>query len=523
MLVDSIERITEPAAQVRQLGLANDEAAPALVFDPRLPGTEMPEAEWRPRSFTVGPIPGRDEDIAYAPVSSLSAWIRSGELTSTRLTRLYLDRIERIAPALECMVTVTAELALRQAEEADREIGAGRYRGPLHGVPYGAKDLFDTANIRTTWGAEPYRERVPESNAAVIDRLTEAGAVLLGKTALGALAYGDLWFDGLTRNPWNPEEGSGGSSAGSGAAVAAGLMPFALGTETLGSIENPASRNGIPGLRPTFGRVSRHGAMALCWSLDKVGVLARTSEDCLQVLDLLNGLDERDPGSIAVPLAYDASLAVDGARVGYDPAWFEQDDMPDTVANIPNILREINVELTEIQLPDLPFSGMVPILHAEAAAAHEGLVLGGDVDRLRGQTPLAWPNSIRRARFISAVDLIQAQRLRRKVMQEMDIIYAGLDAIVGPGLMNPALSTPMTLITNFTGQPSLTIPTGYIESPARRSALVAPEFYGAESSGEARRVPVSVGLWGRLFEEGRLVRLGTELERALNIVERPPV
>ena len=523
MLVETIDQILGPASQVRELGLANDGPAPALVFDPRLPQTVLPDPLWQLGESVAPRLPGDEEDIAFASVRTLSAWLRSGQLSSTRLTGIYLERIERYGGKLQCMITVTRELALQQAAQADREISAGNYRGVLHGIPYGAKDLFDTADIRTTWGATPYKDRVAVTNAAVIDRLDEAGAVLLGKTALGALAYGDLWFDGLTRNPWNLEEGSGGSSAGSGSAVAAGLMPFALGTETLGSIENPASRNGVAGLRPTFGRVSRYGAMVLCWSLDKVGVLARTAEDSLLVLQNIRGADTRDPGTFDAPLAYDDRQPIDGMRVGYDPAWFQAEGMPDAVRGSVDVLALLGIELVELKLPELPYPGMMPILHTEAAAAHEQLTLSGDDDLLRGQTPLAWPNSIRRARFVSAVDLIQAQRFRRRVMEEMHELFADLDAVVGPGLMNPGLSTPMTLITNFTGQPSLTIPVGFTEAAARRSDLVAPAYYGAASSGVAHRVPVSVGLWGRLFEEGRLVRIGTELEHSLNITGRPSV
>ena len=521
MMIDTIGQQIRHAQQVRNLNIKNDYYAPATVFDPRLPGTTMPPPLWNREPYEkLPPVPGNEEDIAFAPVTLLSEWIRTKKVSSRHLTGIYLQRIRKFAPALECMVTVTEKLAIEQAEQADREISSGSYRGPLHGIPYGAKDLFDTRDIRTTWGAMPFKDRIARQDAAVIEKLNQAGAVLLGKTTLGALAFNDLWFDGLTRNPWNTEEGSGGSSAGSGSAVAAGLMPFALGTETLGSIEVPASRNGVVGLRPTFGRVSRYGAMVLCWSLDKVGALCRSVEDSMLVLSAINGYDARDSGSIEAPVAFDNAAPVRGMRVAYDPAWFSA-NIAESVRRIPDIAKKLGVELLEIKLPDLPYASMISVMQAEAAAAFDDLVLENKDNTLRGQKPWAWPNSMRQARFISAVDLIQAGRFRRQVMELMDDIFTDIDAIIGPDITVMGQDNFMPVITNFTGHPSLTLRAGFIRSSARRGPFDDLKYYDAPS-GKKKKIPVAFTLWGSLFEEGRLCRIGIEIEKELNINKLRP-
>lgn len=519
LLVETIGAQIEEAEALRGLAIKNDGPAPALTFDPRVPGTRMPRALWRPSNASPPPLPSSDTDIAFAPLTRLAGWIKSGQLGSRRLTEIYLRRIERLVPKLECMVTVTADLALRQADRADREIAAGKYRGPLHGIPFGAKDLLDTRDIATTWGAMPYKDRVATRNARVIDLLEAQGAVLLGKTTMGALAYGDLWFGGLTRNPWNPEEGASGSSAGSGSSVAAGLMAFALGTETLGSIASPSTRNGVVGLRPTFGRVSRSGAMALCWSMDKIGPMCRSVEDAILVLGALNGADADDPSTVDAPLAFDAGAQIQGRHVGFVPAWFEGEDVPAAAREALGAARRLGLELVEIDLPDLPYGSMILILIAEAAASMEELTLSGRDDLLRGQTGNAWPNIFRRARLVSAVDLVQLQRFRRQVMNIMHEKFDGLDAIIGP-----SLATPMLPITNYTGHPALTIRAGFIESEARRSAYIIPEHYGPPPSGKKFKVPVSVTLWGPLYEDGAICRIGMALERELGVQHmRPPM
>ena len=521
MMIGTVEQQVLRAKQVRNLKIKNDYYAPATVFNPRLPETRLPAPAWKRETHEkLPPVPGNEEDIAFAPVTLLSEWIRTKKLTSRDLTGIYLGRIRKFAPRLECMVTVTEKLALEQAEQADREISSGSYRGPLHGIPYGAKDLFDTKDIRTTWGAMPFKDRIARQDAAVIEKLKQAGAVLLGKTTLGALAFNDLWFDGLTRNPWNTEEGSGGSSAGSGSAVAAGLMPFALGTETLGSIEVPAARNGVVGLRPTFGRVSRYGAMVLCWSLDKAGALCRSVEDSMLVLNAINGYDSRDSGSVEAPVAFDNTASIKGMRVAYDPAWFAA-KIPGPVRRIPDMVKKLGVELVEIKLPDLPYASLVSVMQAEAAAAFDDLVRENKDDTLRGQKPWAWPNSMRQARFIPAVDLIQADRFRRQVMELMDDIFTGIDAIVGPDITAMGQGNFMPVITNFTGHPSLTLRAGFIRSSARRGPFDDLKYYDAPS-GKKKKVPVAFTLWGPLFEEGKLCRIGMEIEKELNINKLRP-
>lgn len=518
LIIEAIGGQIDQAKAIRALKIPNDGPAPALTFDPRLPDTRMPKARWKRRESTAK-LPDREEDIAFAPVTALARWIESGRLSSRKLTEIYLNRIEKYAPKLECMVTVTSELALRQADAADREIAAGRYRGSLHGMPYGAKDLFDTDGIAITWGATPYKDRVATRDAAVIERLNEAGAVLLGKTTLGALAYGELWFGGLTRNPWDTEEGSSGSSAGSGSGVAAGLMAFALGTETLGSIASPTTRNGIVGLRPTFGRVSRYGAMALCWSMDKIGAMCRSVEDTAIVLRAINGYDPRDASSIGAALDFDGTATVAGLRVGYAPQWFEDETTPGDTRKALGAAGRAGLELVEIELPDWPYQSLLAILFVEAAASMEELTLSGRDDLLRGQTRDAWPNVFRRARFIPGIDLVQADRFRRQVMAMVQDKFRGLDAIMGPGL-----STPMLLITNYTGNPALTLRAGFTEAEARRPEFIEQQMYGAPASGRKYKVPVSLTLWGPLFEDGKICRIGMALEKELSVQHlRPPL
>ncbi len=439
----------------------------------------------------------------------------TGQITSRELTELYLERIERYGDMLECFVTVTANLARQQADQADRERAIGQVRGPLHGIPYGVKDLLDTTDIPTTWGAEPYKDRVATSDGAVVRRLRDAGAVLLGKTTLGALAWGDVWFGGETRNPWNPKEGASGSSAGSGSATAAGLCSFGIGTETLGSIVSPSDRNGLTGLRPSFGRVSRVGAMALCWSLDKIGPMCRYAEDTAMVLSALNGYDEFDTGSIDMGFAYDGRQSVTDLTIGYDPAWFEGDDVQATDLEALDVVRNLGATIKIISLPDLPVNEIMSALGVESAAAFEELTLSGRDDLLRRQIDNAWPNSFRQARYFSAVDFVQGDRLRRSVMQDTHEFFSQVDVVFGPSFGNPMLS-----LTNFTGQPCLTLRAGF-EEITPRSLFNHPENDTDET---LHRIPRSVTLWSSLFEEGKLITVGRALEVALGVAnERPPL
>jgi Asp-tRNA(Asn)/Glu-tRNA(Gln) amidotransferase A subunit family amidase len=462
-------------------------------------------------------MPSRDEDIAFAPVASLSRWIEKRALSSERLTRIYLARLERFQPTLRCTITLTGDLALDQARKADAEIAGGRYRGPLHGIPWGGKDLLDTAGIPTTYGAEPFRDRVPKADAAVVARLHQAGAVLVAKLSLGALALNDVWFGGQTMNPWLLEEGSGGSSAGPGAATAAGCVGFSVGSETGGSIIGPSMRCGVTGLRPTYGRVARTGAMTLCWSLDKLGPMTRGVEDAMLVLAAINGPDPGDVSSVASHLEFDAAGSVQGLRVGYFPAWMKE--APATAVDLAALetARRLGMVPVEVALPDWPYSSLNVVLFAEAAAAFEDLTLARGIDALRMQVPDAWPNTFRQSRFLSAVDFVQADRLRRMVALEMTRIFRDTDLLLVPSLRDEILT-----ITNFTGHPSLTLRAGFIEVDKARSDWAPDPAHPLPTFSPKRRVPHGVTLIGKLFDEGTIGRAGVALEKAFGVAgERP--
>jgi Asp-tRNA(Asn)/Glu-tRNA(Gln) amidotransferase A subunit family amidase len=465
-----------------------------------------------------GPLPGKDEDIAFATVTHLSLWIERRQLSSERLTTLYLDRLERFNPKLHCVITLTREHALEQARNADREIAAGKYRGPLHGIPWGAKDLLDTAGIATTYGAEPFRNRVPSKNAVVVDRLNQAGAVLVAKLSLGALALNDVWFGGQTMNPWLLEEGSSGSSAGPGAATAAGLVAFAMGSETGGSIVSPSMRCGITGLRPTYGRVARTGAMTLCWSLDKLGPMARSVEDTLLVLNTISGPDPGDLSSVPSKLDFDANAPVQGLRVGYFPQWMKQEPATDVDRAALAAVKKAGMVPVEVSLAEWPYDSLDIILFAESAAAFEELTLSSKVDELKMQVPDGWPNTFRQSRFLSAVDFVQADRLRRKVAIEMARIFSQVDL-----LLVPSLRDEMLTVTNFTGHPSLTLRAGFVEVSTARTDWAPDPARPLPTFEPPRRVPHGVTLIGRLFDEGTLGQAGIALEQKFAVAgERPP-
>jgi Asp-tRNA(Asn)/Glu-tRNA(Gln) amidotransferase A subunit family amidase len=494
--------------------------APYSQWNPVLPGlTGLPERDRLVRSDRdPGPLPKSEPAIAFAPVWKLSRWIETHQLTSERLTRIYLKRIERFDPKLRCVITLTRDLALAQAKQADQEIAAGNYRGPLHGIPWGAKDLLDTAGIPTTYGAEPYRNRVPAADAAVVKRLRAAGAVLLAKLSLGALALNDVWFGGQTMNPWLLEEGSGGSSAGPGAATAAGLVAFAIGSETEGSIVGPTMRCGLTGLRPTFGRVPRTGAMTLCWSLDKLGPMTRSVEDTMLVLQAISGPDAGDLASVASHLDFEAGGRIAGLRVGYFPKWMTEDPATEVDRDAVHHLQELGMRPLEVSLPDWPYDGLNPILFGESAAAFEDITLSRQIDTLRMQTPDAWPNTFRQSRFISAVDFVQADRFRRRVAQEMQQLLSQVDL-----LLVPSLRDEMLTIGNFTGHPSLTLRAGFVHVTQARSDWAPDPEHPLPTFKSPRRVPYGITLVGRLFEEGTIARVGLALERKLGVAgESPP-
>ena len=493
--------------------------APATRWDPMLPGlASVPSRDkFVGSSIPAIPLPNHDEDIAFAPVTQLSGWIEKRQLSSERLTRIYLGRLERFNPKLRCAITITRDLALQQAKQADEEISQGKYRGPLHGIPWGAKDLLDTAGIPTTYGAEPYRDRVPNEDAEVIKRLQAAGAVLVAKLSLGALALNDIWFGGQTMNPWLLEEGSSGSSAGPGAATAAGLVGFSIGSETGGSIVSPSMRCGVTGLRPTYGRVPRTGAMTLCWSLDKLGPMTRGVEDVMLVLAAISEPDAGDTASVPSHLDFDANASVKGLRVGYFPAWMKEPPATEVDRAALDTVKSVGMQLVEVSLPDWPYDSLNLILFAEGAAAFEDLTLSGGLSQLKAQVPDAWPNLFRQARFLSAVDFVQADRLRRKVAQEMARIFSEVDL-----LLVPSLRDEMLVITNFTGHPSLTLRAGFVEVRKARSDWAPDPDHPLPTFSAPRRVPHGVTFIGRLFDEGTLGAAGIALERALGVASERP-
>ena len=509
------ERRTGP----KKLAIGED-VAPATLWNPMLPGLKTyPAANVFVRSAaSATALPTNEEDIPFATVTQLSRWIQSRQLTSERLTEIYISRMQRFDPKLRCVITLAKDHALEQARQADKEIAAGKYRGPLHGIPWGGKDLLDTAGIATTWGAEPYRDRVPTKDAAVVARLNAAGAVLVAKLSLGALALNDIWFGGQTMNPWLLEEGSSGSSAGPGAATAAGLVGFAIGSETGGSIVSPSMRCGVTGLRPTFGRVPRTGAMTLCWSLDKLGPMARGVEDTMLVLNAITGPDPEDLYSVPSKLDFDAGASVTGLRVGYFPAWMKDAPATDVDRAALETVKKVGMTPVAVSLPDWPYDSLNLILFAEGAAAFEELTLSHKVDELKAQVPDAWPNCFRQARFLSAVDFVQADRMRRMVAQQMARIFADVDL-----LLVPSLRDEMLVISNNTGHPSLTLRAGFVEVSEARSDWAPDPKHPLPKFSPPRRVPHGVTLIGRLFDEGTVAQAGLALEKAFGVAgERPP-
>ncbi|MGI9357701.1 MAG: amidase [Rhizobiaceae bacterium] len=518
-MVGNLSGQIESTVARRKVTMANS-VPMASRFDPRLPDFSMPDVS---DSQFLGrhsaPLPDSDEDIAFATLPHLAAWIASGQITSRRLTDIYLARIAALNTKLECFAIVTPEIAQAEADAADKLTSQGTNLGPLHGIPYGLKDLFDTKGITTGWGAEPYQHRVPECDARIVTMLRNAGAVLLGKTTLGALAYNDLWYGGWTRNPWNRNEGSSGSSAGSASAAAAGLCGFSIGTETLGSITSPSQRCGTTGLRPTFGRVSRAGGMALCWSLDKIGPICRGVEDTAMVLAAINGADVADRCTIKAPFSFDANHDIDGMRLGYLPEAFGEGATDVDHAALA-AAKDLGIEVVEVGLPDLPYGSLMNVVYAEAAAAFEHLTLENTDDTLKWQEDGAWPNTFRKARFLSAVDHVQLDRLRYLVMQALDGLFNEVDAVIGP-----FMTGPMLVASNFTGHPCLHLRAGFLETGTRGAASLGAGKLttgDADDAGRTFTVPQGISLWGRLFQEGSLLNLGMALESKLAVANRRP-
>jgi Asp-tRNA(Asn)/Glu-tRNA(Gln) amidotransferase A subunit family amidase len=543
LMLEDLRDNADSYAKLREVAIANT-VPPAIWFDPVLPETQKtaavpfspspsaPSHQGRGNNADLSPQGRRDngeqshpraslsipegesqkiepsqfsierpadlEDLAFAPVTKLASLVRARKVTSTELTQMYLARLKKYGPRLECVITLTEDLALDQAKRADEEIAAGRYRGPLHGIPYGAKDLLATKGIRTTWGSKPYFDQVPDHDATVIERLEQAGAVLLAKLTLGELAWGDVWFGGKTRNPWNYEQGSSGSSAGSASATAAGLVGFAIGTETWGSIISPSTRCGVAGLRPTYGRVSRAGAMALSWSMDKIGPICRSVEDCALVFEAICGPDGKELSVADLPFNWDPAADLKTIRVGYLKKAFEEDSetKKNDLAAL-EVLRSAGIDLVPFELPsDLPIQPLVIILSAESAAAFDELTRSNRDDLMARQGRNAWPNSFRSARFIPAVEYIQANRVRTLLMEEMAEKMKAVDVYVAP-----SSSDDNGLLTNLTGHPAVVVPTGFDEKGS----------------------PTSIAFIGGLYEEAKVLRVALAYEQATDFHTKHPV
>ncbi len=491
----------EQIQRLRDIKL-NNSVPMALGFDVRLPADRSPVVTVD-RSIQSTPIddierPANLEDVAFYPVTHLAKLLQSRQVTSVELTGMYLERLKHYNKHLECVITFTEDLAMQQARRADAEIAGGHIRSPLHGIPWGAKDLLAVKGYPTTWGAAPYKDQTIDMNATVVERLDAAGAVLIAKLTLGALAYNDIWFGGRTNNPWDINEGSSGSSAGSAAATAAGLVGFAIGTETLGSIVSPSTRCGVTGLRPTFGRVSRHGAMALVGSMDKIGPMCRTVEDCALVFNAIYGPDGHDGEVVHAPFKWKPDMDVTKLRVGYLKASFDEER--DNKANDDAVLdglRSVGIELIPIELPQFDLEAMIVILFAEAAATFDEITRENLDDLMQWQEDQAWPNTFRQARFIPAVEYIHANRVRTRAMHEMAALMQDIDVFVSPAFTQIGGTLVMT---NFTGHPCVVLPNGFTE----------------------RHTPTSITFVGKLFGEAETLAVAKAYQDATDFHKQYP-
>lgn len=507
-----VNRLLDNYETVRKIDVPLD-TEPAIAFHPARARKELygPKTKFR---FGKNELPQYKsvDDLAFATVPQLAALIRTRKITSTELTKMYLARLKRYGPKLLCIVTLTEDLALKQAADADAEIKRGKYRGPLHGIPWGAKDLFATKGIKTTWGAEPYRDQVIDYDATVVGRLRDAGAVLVAKLSMGALAQGPKWFGGVTRNPWVPDEdrqGSSGSSAGPAAATSAGLVGFSIGTETLGSIVSPSSRCGVTGLRPTYGRVSRYGAMGLSWTMDKIGPICRGVEDCAAALSAIYGPDGRDITVGDAPFNWDPDRPLSSMRVGYLKAEFEgsgfqpQNDQQrqqmeqrkTMYKEALDTLEKAGVKMTPLELPKFSTAALRYILTAEAAAAFDDITRDGRVNQLSGQDNGDWPNSFRTSRFIPAVEYLRAQRARTLLQHEMEKLMAQWDVFVAPAPNSASL-----LITNLTGHPAVCMPCGFLQIP--------------DAKNQPQHLPQAIMFTGGVYDEAGPLRVALAFEQA---------
>ena len=496
-MITELETSRESFQSIRNLELDNS-VPPALNFNPIPPGKMISKVEqandWNlAKNIT---LPDQRSELAFYTVEELASLIKQQKISSVELTKFFLDRIDQYDDTLKAVVTVTEEMALDQAKKMDQELTNGNYRGPLHGIPYGLKDLFAVEGYKATWGAAPYQDQQINRTATVAKKLAEAGAVLIAKTTLGALAYGDVWFGGTTKNPWNLEQGSSGSSAGSAAGTSAGLFPFAIGTETWGSIISPSNRTGTTGLRPTFGRISRHGAMALSWSMDKVGPITRSVKDAALVFEAIHGPDGKDQSVFDLPFIYKSDVNITDLKIGYLKSAFKSNydnRKRDSLSLVK--LEELGAELVPIELPDYPVSDLSFILTAEGAAAFDQLTLSNKDDQMVRQGKSAWPNLFRAARFIPAVEYIQANRARQVLIQKMDSVMQQVDMYV-----SPTFGSNNLLLTNLTGHPSVIVPNGFTDEGQ----------------------PTSITFVGDLFDEGLILGVAEEYQKATNFHTKHP-
>ena len=496
-MIDGLQEQLGNYANLRKVTLAND-VMPSVIFNPIPSGFKLETGKSSFKESKIAPVsmPANIEDLAFYSVGELAYLIKNNKVTSVQLTEMYLSRLKKYAPKLECVISLTEELAIKQAKQADEEIAKGKYRGPLHGIPYGIKDLLSAKGYKTTWGSVPYKDQVIDEDATVVKRLTEAGAILVAKLTMGELAWGDVWYGGKTRNPWNTERGSSGSSAGSASATSAGLVAFSIGTETWGSIVSPSTECGTTGLRPTYGRVSRHGAMALSWSMDKIGPICRTVEDCALVFNAIYGPDGVDPTLYNVPFNYDPSVKLNKFRVGYLKNDFDKDSANKIYYDAVFLkLKELGAALIPIELPKYPMNDLAIILTAESGAAFDELTRSGKDDQLVRQIKNAWPNVFRTSRFIPAVEYIQANRVRTLVINDMQKIMNDIDVYLAPSFEGDNL-----LMTNLTGHPCVVLPIGFNE----------------------KSLPVSICFMGQLFGEGKTLSVAKQFQDATDFHKKHP-
>ncbi len=500
LMIEGVNSNLESYDKIRETPIDNS-VVPAIQFYPVVEGMEF-DSERLPvkiSDISEPEVPSNLEKLAFLPVIHLSKLIKSRKVSSVDLTKMYIKRLKKFDPELKCVISLTEELALKQAKKADEEISAGKYRGPLHGIPWGAKDLLAAKGYKTTWGAKPYEDQVIDIDATVVKRLDEAGAVLIAKLTLGALAWGDVWYGGKTKNPWNTEQGSSGSSAGPGSATAAGLAGFTIGTETWGSIVSPATRCGVTGLRPTFGRVSRYGAMALSWTMDKIGPICRSVEDCALVFDAIYGPDGKDLTVADHPFNWNADKDPKSLKIGYLKSAFEGERRNKESQKFDNtvleVLRSNGFNLVPFELPDFPVNSISFILNAEAAAAFDELTRSNRDDLMVRQIKNAWPNAFRQSRFVPAVEYIQANRLRTILMQKMAELMREIDVYVAPSFGGSNL-----LLTNLTGHPAVVLPNGFTE----------------------KGTPASITFTGQLYDEANVLAVAKAYQDATDFHKKHP-